>query len=632
MYLERKITSVRILTLLAFLVGAVFVFRTHGVVALTGQLGVEQITLNPGGGVQPNGSDGMRFTINATANGGWPGADYVGNAGQDAVAYRNTVQYCCSAGAPMLNVGGTLFGQAGPASYQGQNWSSLEILATGGATAVGSRTASVGNSSATIRYTAQKNGLTYQVTRTITYTYPNDYITDSYTFSIPEGNSEAVKFYLGGDTAPGSSDVGYGIMLTDPVRAVISLNTSSEIMFGFREISGSKPFDGATSQGFSTPYATVNSGGNIGFVGTASNHDAGLMMQWNLGSSPGLQTASLQQFATQQGTNLNAVFASNTADINEPVQLSISIVNTELTQIDELGYTLTLPTGLVIGGGSNSNTCDGLLSAATGSNTITLSNALVNSGSNCVVSVPVLSSDAGTFALSSSSFTNLQGSLTNNVGSFSLLVTNPELGDDLNGDGIEDSLQSNVYSYTNALTGETVVLEVDSSCSVSSALSIEDTESGVVDSGYEYINGLMNFTANCGSAGYSTTVKQYYYNVENNLFVLRKFNPNTNVYFSIEGAEISEQTINGRIVTTAEYEVTDGGELDIDEEENGIIVDPAGLAGQQSTEPTPGAEEGPNSGLASTGELQIKALVGAGLLCIVALLFISKYKLSTSRV
>lgn len=568
--------------------------------AQSGQLGVEQVTLNPGGGVQSSGSDGIRFTINSADNEDWTSANYAGNAGQDALVYRNTYQYCCSAGAPMLNVGGTLFGQAGPASYQGQYWSSLEIIATSGATSVGARTSNIGNSSATVRYKAEKNGLIYVMTRTVSYIYPNDYVTDSYTFTIPDGNEDEVKFYIGGDTAPGSSDSGYGIMLTDPVRAVISLNTSSEIMFGFREISGSKPFDGATSQGFGTPYNLVNSGGDIGFVGANYDHDAGLMMQWNLGTTPGTQTASFQQFVTKQGTNLNASFSSNTTDINVPVQLDISIVNTELTEIDELGYTLTLPTGLVIGGGSKTNSCGGTLVAVAGTNTISLSEGSVNEGSNCVISIPVLSASAGTYAITSANFSSLEGSLTNNVGSFSLIVSNPDLGNDLNGDGIDDALQSNVYSYTNTLTGKTVVLEVDPACNVASAYSAADTEAEMLDDGYQYINGLMHFTANCGTLGYTSTIKQYYYDVENSLLTLRKFNPNTETYFAIEGADIFQDTLNGRIVTITEYEVTDGGELDMDEDENGIIVDPAGLASQRSESQILNSET--SNGLAGTGE------------------------------
>lgn len=575
----------------------------------------QQITLNPGGGILTNGSDGIRFTVNSDTATGNPNSAY---PGADAVVYRNTYQYCCSAGAPMLNIGGTLYGQAGPA-YGSATWNSVEVLSTSGATSLGARTSATGNSSATIRYTVVHGGLTYTVTRAVSYVYPNDYVTDHYTFAIPDGNTATVKFYLGGDTAPGSSDVGYGIMLTSPVRSVISLNTSSQIMFGLREVAGSKLFDGATSQSFFTPYGTVQSGGNIGFVVTGSNHDAGLMMQWNLGSTPGTQTASLQQFATQQGTNLNAVFSTNSTNIDVPATLDVSIVNTVLSTINGLGYTLTLPSGLVIGTGPQSTTCGGTLTATTGTAVVTLSGASVASGSNCVVSLPVVSGAAGTYAISSSSFSALAGALTNNVGASALTVSNPQLGADLNGDGTQDSSQPNVYSYTSSVSGKTVVLEADDACTVSSALSLNQDAVTAGDEGYEYVNGLMDFTLACGTPGFESIIKQYYYDVSSADLVLRKYDPNTETYTTIDPATITQTTINGATVTVVTYSVVDGGALDTDGIANGIITDPAGLASvlgasdtviQQAASNLPGV---PNTGLKMFGIVPTILLGIAGL-------------------
>lgn len=577
--------------------------------AASGQAGAEQVTLNPGGGVQTNGSDGIRFTINSED--GW--------LGQDALNYRDTVQYCCSAGAPMLNIGGTLYGQAGPA-YSGQNWSTLEIVSTTGATSVGARTSTTGNSSATVRYTAVKDGLTYTMTRVVSYVYPNDYVNDSYTFTIPSGNTDAVKFYLGGDTAPGSSDSGYGVMLTAPVRSVISLNTSSHIMFGFREVEGSKPFDGATTQNFGIPYGAVQAGNDIGFVATESFHDAGLMVQWNLGSTPGTQTASMQQFATQQGTNLNASFASGSTNTNTPINLNVSIANTELTTVSSLGYTLTLPAGLVVDSSSTSNSCSGTLTATAGSNSIVLSGGSVAGADNCISIIPVVSSLVGTYGISSSSFSSLAGALTNNVGASSLIVTNPELGSDLNNDGIEDSSQPNLYSYTSSVTDKTVVLEADGSCTVNSASSVSELANAVQDEGYTYINGLMDFTLACGTNGFTSTIKQYYYNVSNSELVLRKYNPNSETYFEIEEATIEQTTINGHTVTVVTYEVTDGGELDTDGIEDGNISDPAGLAatstgtGSSTFSSTSSSLGVPATGLAKESILVPIGWLGTGLI------------------
>lgn len=422
------------------------IFTPQLVDAGSNRLGTPQVTLNPGGGILDNGTDGLRFTINGDDRYTDQNYDSI-NEGQDGLVYRATRQYCCSGGGPMLNIGGQLYGQTGP-GMDAEDWSSIQIISTSGAASVGARTSNTGNSSATIRYTIEKNDLTYIIDRTVSYLYPNDFVTDSYSFVIPQGNTDQVKFYLGGDTAPGSSDQGYGIMLTQPVRSIISLNTSSQIMYGLREVQGSRPFDGATSQHYYTPYSIVNNGGNIGFVGTASNHDAGLMMQWNLGSTPGTYTGTFEQFVTQQGTNLNAVFAQPRADIDEGVSLNISIVNSELENIGGLGYTLTLPTGVTINATATSN-CGGTLAAVNGSDVITLSGVTINAASNCVVSVPVSAANPGSYAVTSSNATNITGALVNNIGVSRLNVAVYNLSYATQGG---DSINDGVYELGNQAT------------------------------------------------------------------------------------------------------------------------------------------------------------------------------------
>lgn len=564
--------------------------------ALPGQAGAQQVTLNPGGGVQANGSDGMRFTVNSDASSGNP--NYAVSGG-DGVVYKNTYQYCCSAGGPVLNIGGKPFGQAGAAQYGSVAiWSSISIISTSGTASVGARTTGKGNASAVIRYTAEKNGLVYAIDREVSYVYPNDFVTDKYTFTIPDGNTEAVKFYLGGDTAPGSSDQGYGIVLTSPVRSIISLNTSSQIMFGFRESPGSKAFDGATSQHYSAPYNTVNNGGNIGFVETASNHDAGLMMQWNLGSTPGVQTASLEQFVTSQGTNLNASFSANKTSPNAPVNLNISIANTLLSPVANLDFTFALPAGLKIGSGSQSNSCGGTVTAAVGSGTVGLTSGQVGPGTNCIVTVPVISAVNGIYTVSAANVSAVSG-LNNNVGSSSLVVTSDNDNDgisdeveaaspnngDSNNDGILDSQQLNVTSLVNAVTSRYSAISVDSSCELND-VSVKAASELAADSGFTYPMGLFDFSANCGTLGFTTVISQYFYDPSSNDFILRKFANGT--YQTVYGANFAKQVIDGHEVLIVTYSVTDGGPLDADGTVNGIIVDPAGPA-----QTVPGA---PNTG------------------------------------
>lgn len=382
--------------------------------AQAAQIG-SQVSLNPGGGVLADGSDGVRFTINAAS-------DVGSQPGVDDVRYRGTTQYCCSAGAPMLNVGGSLFGQGGPAVYLGNtDWTSLTVLASAGSTVVGTGNATTGNASATVRYVATKNSLEYVMDRQVSYTYPNSFVTETYTFTIPEGNTEQVKFYQGGDTAPGGSDIGLGVMLTTPVRTVISLNPNSGIQFGFREMPGSKPFDGATARSFHDPYYAVQNGGDIGFHAEPALHDAGLMVQWNLGTAAGTQTASMQQYSSQQGANLTAGFDREFAVAGQSVLLNASIENTRTSEATGLGFTMTLPAGTKVAGGTQSNTCGGSLTAVNLGTSVVVTGASVGALTNCVVTVPVVADAHGTYTMSASNVIT-SGPLTNDVGTSAFFV------------------------------------------------------------------------------------------------------------------------------------------------------------------------------------------------------------------
>lgn len=565
------------------------------VVAGPGQGGAQQVVLNPGGGELTNGSDGLKFIINMGTQGGVDNGDlYEANEGQDGVFYRGTYQYCCGAGGPMLNIGGTLYGQSGAAEYNDdEDFTSIVLGAHTGSAVVGDPVGSTGSASAIVTYTVEKNDLTYTMVRTVSYTYPNDYVTDTYAFTIPAGNTEAVRFYLGGDTAPGSDDTGYGIMLTQPVRSVISLNPSSEIMFGFREINGSRPFDGAYSHDYSESYDTISGGGDLGFDVETDEHDAGLGVQWNLGTSAGTRTYSLEQFVTPQGTNLSAGFDRTSVPQGMSAKLNLNIVNTILDEADDLDYTFALPSGLVIASGTQSNDCGGSLTATAGASTITMANATAPAAANCLTSIPVSASSTGAYTINASKATGLNN-LTNNVGSSTLTVTAPlDPPDDLNGDGFLDEDQANVGTATSPVNGKSVALEADPACTVDS-LDIDAESANIVkDPAYEYPAGLLNFTLDCGTPGYTTTVTQYYYGgLDAAHMTARKYNPTTHAYVTIPSSSIVSVEVYDNNVAKMVYEITDGGDLDMDGEVNGIIVDPAGL-GQ--------AIGAPSTGLGGTG-------------------------------
>ena len=381
--------------------------------------GVAQVVINPGGGVDPDGADGLRVVLNLEEgyDGGWA------TDASDQLFFADTIQFCCGGVGPNLNIGGDLYGESGASSNEAENgWAGVTVQSTSGSVERGtSTTDATGSGSATLRYTAVKGALTYTMDRTVSYTYPNDYYTDSYTVTIPEGNTDVVTFYKGGDAAPGSSDEGYGIQLTSPVRSVISLNPSSHILVGQREIAGDEPFDGAVTQNYSQPYSVVAAGGDLGFATEGDFHDAGFMTQWTLGSTPGTQTRAQQTFVTFQGTSLTAAFGAGTAAAGSPVLLDLNVVNTQLTPTSPIGYTITLPAGLVVGSGTPTPGCGGTLTAAAGSSTVTLAGGSVPAAGNCVDAVPVVAAAGGTYTVNSASVSAVTG-LSNGVGTSSLTV------------------------------------------------------------------------------------------------------------------------------------------------------------------------------------------------------------------
>ena len=148
---------------------------------------------------------------------------------------------------------------------------------------------------------------------------------------------------------------------------------------------------------------------------------------------------------------------------------------------------------------------------------------------------------------------------------------------DRNNDGTIDTQQSNVATVMSEITSRPVTLAVDEDCSIDTVLVTSDSTNTVKDSGYSYPQGLSDFTLSCGTPGYTRAITLYYYGVEKEGMVVRKYNPNTQGYSTIRTADLTQLSMGGQVVTVVTYQVTDGGELDVDGAANGAIVDPVGL-------------------------------------------------------
>ncbi len=217
-------------------------------------------------------------------------------------------------------------------------------------------------------------------------------------------------------------------------------------------------------------------------------------------------------------------------------------------------------------------------------------------------------------------------------------VENAAPAGDGNGDGTPDAEQANVSSFINAVTGSYESVAVDHGCDLS-GVGATDVAGQATDAGYSYPLGLTHFTAHCDTPGFSTTVKQYFYNCEADDYILRKL---TNaIYSTVPSAAISMETINNQQVLSVTYSITDGGLLDEDLMINGTIVDPVGLA-VSSTGGNSGGENGtpvptdhgttnenlegtsikaPNSGAANQVKGQLPRVLALGILFFAALIF-----------
>lgn len=197
---------------------------------------------------------------------------------------------------------------------------------------------------------------------------------------------------------------------------------------------------------------------------------------------------------------------------------------------------------------------------------------------------------------------------------------------DLNNDGIIDLAQSNVTSFLSQATSRYVALEASNSCAASQSQIVAASTN---DTAYTYPQGLMDFQLSCATPGTTSTVAQYYVSIPDSNYTARKFINGT--YVTIPGATISRETVDGQSVTRLTYQVKDGGELDADGIENGVIVDPAGLAvalssAQGSADNTGAAIGAPNTGIGrptTTGTLTLLAAI-VSLLVVAACFYFSR--------
>ena len=161
-------------------------------------------------------------------------------------------------------------------------------------------------------------------------------------------------------------------------------------------------------------------------------------------------------------------------------------------------------------------------------------------------------------------------------------------GGDGNGDGILDSLQSDVTNVPNPVTGGSTTVDITGSATcnvVSNVAGLAEASLGSTDSSYDYPVGLVQFLIECASAGDTATIEIFYDQVyDTSDWEFRKYNDKTGTYEDIDATvtvSIAPFTLpfGGQQVTKVTYDVTDGSSLDTDANPpltDRFIFDPAG--------------------------------------------------------
>jgi hypothetical protein len=345
--------------------------------------------------------------------------------------FRGTINYYngCDVGIS-FNIGGTgytTFNGSG-ASGDLSNQNKFDTLAitnlTGSANTTGAST--TGDGSVVMIYTKTIAGRRYELKRTISYTYPNYYYKDEYDIIIPAGNTATVKLYKGGDTAPGGVDRANDMLSTVPVRDLQSVNPAAGVVIGMKEILqpvNMSTFEGAVGVDYSNPYPDVVAGNDIGFQNNPNTHDAGFMIQYTIGSTPGTYHEENYTYAGFQKINLEASWGTTLPiDVGDTTTLNLTMANAFLTTKTGLGYTFTLPANLTIG--ATTNSCGGTVTVV--GQTISLAGGALNALTNCLVSAVIGSTTPGTYGFTAASATSLTSvDMGNAVGSATITFVAP---------------------------------------------------------------------------------------------------------------------------------------------------------------------------------------------------------------
>jgi len=107
--------------------------------------------------------------------------------------------------------------------------------------------------------------------------------------------------------------------------------------------------------------------------------------------------------------SFSALFSPDTITSGNNSTLTLTITEVSGSPASDLAFGATLPSGVTVAAGSQSNTCNGTFTAASGGSSLNLSDGRLGASQSCVVTLPVTSSTVATHTL-------LTGDLTSSLG------------------------------------------------------------------------------------------------------------------------------------------------------------------------------------------------------------------------
>ena len=105
----------------------------------------------------------------------------------------------------------------------------------------------------------------------------------------------------------------------------------------------------------------------------------------------------------------SAQFSPDSISSGNNSTLTFTITEVSASPASDLAFSATLPAGVSIASGSQSNSCDGTFTATAGGTAMSLSGGRLGASQSCTVSLPVTSSTVGTHSFTTGDLTSSQG-------------------------------------------------------------------------------------------------------------------------------------------------------------------------------------------------------------------------------